>query len=229
MRALFVTATGTDIGKTYLTCRLVEQAKGRLAALKPIMSGFDASDIKTSDSGQLLKSMGRAQTLEEVEKISPWRFAAALSPNMAAAREDRQLAIDEIVSFCHKASQECAPAIPLIESVGGVMVPLNASHTTLDWQVALGAPCLLIAGTYLGALSHSLTALTVLAHKGMRPIALLLNTSPDSPVSPDDMAQTIGQYHPDLPLFIIPRNKNHNTDIMPSALLDLIFAQFPAQ
>lgn len=223
MRALFITATGTDIGKTYLTCRLVEQAKGRLTALKPIISGFDASDIEASDSGQLLKAMGRAQTLEEVEKISAWRFAAALSPNMAAAREDRHLRLDEIVSFCHKKSQQLAPAIPLIESVGGVMVPLNASHTTLDWQAALGAPSLLIAGTYLGALSHSLTALTVLADKGMPPIALLLNTSPDSSVSPDDMVQTIAQYYPDLPLFIISRNAAS----VPSALLDLIFAQFP--
>jgi len=228
MHALFITATGTEIGKTYLTCRLVEQAKGRLVALKPIISGFDADNIEASDSGQLLKAMGRAQTLEEVKKISAWRFAAALSPNMAAAREGSHLIIEDIVAFCHKASEQAAPAIALIESVGGVMVPLNTSHTTLDWQVALGAPSLLIAGTYLGALSHSLTALSVLAERGMRPIALLLNTSADSVVSPDEMAQTLTQYHPDLPLFIIPRHTANKTDIMPSALLDLIFAQFPA-
>ena len=43
----------------------------------------------------------------------------------------------------------------LIEGIGGIMVPLDARHTVLDWMNALDLPLLLVAGSYLGSLSHT--------------------------------------------------------------------------
>ena len=62
MTALFVTGTGTDIGKTYVTARLIEDARrqGRsVRALKPLLSGFDRAAFEGSDSAILLAAMGR--------------------------------------------------------------------------------------------------------------------------------------------------------------------------
>ena len=42
------------------------------------------------------------------------------------------------------------------------MVPLDDTHTVLDWIAAVDAPVLLVTGSYLGSLSHTLTALGML-------------------------------------------------------------------
>src|SRR6202012_5199716 len=94
MSAFFITATGTDVGKTCgrrgLTRAL--RARGRAgAALKPIVSGFEPAEAEGSDSGLLLAALGREPTLEAIAEISPWRFQAPLSPDMAAVREKRTL------------------------------------------------------------------------------------------------------------------------------------------
>ena len=80
MTAFFITATGTDIGKTFVTKGLIRQmhATGRpVAAIKPVVSGFDPHDWHESDSAVLLAALGRPVALAEVEHISPWRFEAA--------------------------------------------------------------------------------------------------------------------------------------------------------
>ena len=87
---LFITATGTDIGKTYVTAGLLRA--GRRAgiavdALKPVLSGYDPADAETSDAGVLLAALDRPITAATIAAMSPWRFAAPLSPDRAAERE----------------------------------------------------------------------------------------------------------------------------------------------
>jgi len=77
MGALFVTSTGTGIGKTFVTAALVKhlRAQGRAVdAFKPVLSGFDPGNAEDSDTGVLLNALGRKPIQEEFDRISPWRF-----------------------------------------------------------------------------------------------------------------------------------------------------------
>ncbi|MGA9950067.1 MAG: AAA family ATPase, partial [Xanthobacteraceae bacterium] len=59
MTAIFITGTGTDVGKTYVTAALIRHLRqmGRsVEALKPVVSGFDPALPATSDPGVLLKA-----------------------------------------------------------------------------------------------------------------------------------------------------------------------------
>ena len=73
MSDFFITGTGTDIGKTWVTCALLRhwRATGRRArAFKPVLSGFDPAMAEASDAGQLLAAMGRtldAAALDEID------------------------------------------------------------------------------------------------------------------------------------------------------------------
>jgi dethiobiotin synthetase len=76
----FVTSTGTDIGKTFVTAALVRylrESNQPVGALKPIVSGYDSSVVQTSDPAVLLTALGRQVTADEVERIAPWRFRAS--------------------------------------------------------------------------------------------------------------------------------------------------------
>src|SRR5258705_10667399 len=106
MTAAFVTATGTDIGKTFVTTGLIRHLRGAgraVDAIKPVVSGFDPAAWQDSDPAALLAALERPPVMEEVERISPWRFTAPLSPHMAARQEGRAIHYQEVVDFCRRA------------------------------------------------------------------------------------------------------------------------------
>ena len=207
MTAFFVTATGTDIGKTYVTAGLIRAIRatgGQARALKPVISGFDMEAAESSDSGLLLRAMGQAIASGSVARISPWRFYAPLSPDMAAARENREIDFSELVAFCRDEIRSVEGTL-FIEGVGGVMVPIDPNHTVLDWMAALRIPAILVAGTYLGTISHTLTALTVLASRHISVRALVLNESEIAPVPVRETISTISRFVPATPIAVFPR------------------------
>ena len=204
MSTLFVTGTGTGIGKTLVAaalCRELRAAGRPVRALKPVLSGYDPAARDESDPGVLLAGLGEAVTEDAVAAIAPWRFSAPLSPDMAAAREGRRLDLREIVAFCR--AQKGDPL--LIEGIGGAMVPLDDDHTVLDWIAALAAPALVVTGSYLGTISHTLTTLAALRGRGVRVSGLVISESAESPVPPAETAQTIARHAGALPIAILPR------------------------
>jgi dethiobiotin synthetase len=210
MSAVFVTATGTDIGKTYVTAGLIRalrQAGRPVRALKPVVSGFDATTAAASDPAVLLAALGRDAGMDAIAAISPWRFQAPLSPDMAARRERTSISFDALVDFCRAAMVE--DGVLLIEGVGGVMVPLDDHHTVLDWMGALGVPVLLVCGSYLGTISHTLTAIDVLARRGLEPLAVVVNESAGSTVDLAETVATLGRFAGRKRLVAVPQGVTH--------------------
>jgi dethiobiotin synthetase len=208
MSAWFVTATGTDIGKTFVMRGLIRalRARGRnVAALKPVMSGFEPAEAAGSDAGLLLAALGRPVTPEAIAEISPWRFAAPLAPDMAAAREGRTLDLRELIRFCRDAIAAGHDAL-LIEGAGGVMSPVGADHIVLDWIAALRLPVILVAGSYLGTISHTLSALDVIARRNLAVAALAISETAGSPVRLDETRDTIARFAPQIAVVALPRS-----------------------
>lgn len=206
MSAFFITATGTGIGKTFVTAGLLRYLRdsGKPASgLKPVVSGYEGA--AGSDSAHLLEAMGETASDDSVARISPWRFKAPLSPDMAAAREEQEIDFDKLLSFCRGRAAEEKGTL-LIEGVGGVMVPLNTQHTVLDWMAALNVPVVLVAGSYLGSLSHTLTAAAALERAGVKALALVVNDTGTGEVPLTDTAATLLRFLPQHQIAILPRN-----------------------
>ncbi len=196
MTAIFITGTGTDIGKTFVATALIRHLRemGRAVdAIKPVVSGFDPAQAGSSDPGLLIKALGLPQTAQEIDRISPWRFKAALSPDLAAAREGRTIDFDTVVSFCLDAIGHSRDIL-LIEGAGGIMVPLDGEHTMLDLMMALQVPLILVAGSYLGTISHTLTALDAVYRRALQVLAVIVSETPNSTVPLVDTVATIARY-----------------------------------
>jgi dethiobiotin synthetase len=182
MSAFFVTGAGTEIGKTYAACALLRAWSARhvaCGAFKPVVSGFDEADFAGSDPALLLGALDKAATPESIAEMAPCRFRAPLAPPLAAAMEARALRLGEIASLCRARMAE-AKGFLLIEGAGGVMSPLAENATVLDLIEALDMPVLFVAGTYLGAVSHALTGLEVLARRGIAVAAIVVSESESS-------------------------------------------------
>ena len=207
MAAYFVTSTGTDIGKTFVTAALIRymrESNQPVAALKPIVSGYDSSVAETSDPAVLLAALGRRMSADEVERIAPWRFRAPLAPDLAAAREGRRVDFVELVEFS-RAAINGAKGPLFIEGVGGIMVPLDGRRTVLDWMTALDIPLLLIVGGYLGTISHTLTALDVLAQRKLTIAAIVVSESDRDAVALDDTVASIERFSNGVEVVGLPR------------------------
>jgi dethiobiotin synthetase len=207
LSAYFVTATGTDIGKTFVTAGLIRYLRGLgqpINALKPVVSGYDSSVVETSDPAVLLKALGRQVSADEVATIAPWRFRAPLSPDTAAAREGRAIDFDELIAFS-RAAINASTGMLFIEGVGGIMVPLDAKRTVLDWMAALDIPLLLVVGGYLGAISHTLTALDVLAQRKLKIAAIVVSESERGTVELEDTVASITRFSGGVEVIGLPR------------------------
>lgn len=193
---LFITATGTGIGKSFITAALVRQAMslGRsVAAFKPVISGFDPAQVMGSDTGLLLNSLNRPVTQENIEKMSPWRFSAPLAPSMAAAREHKSIDFDALVAHSQKVVKGDEDLV-LIEGVGGVMVPLDHRHTVLDWIEAIPMTTVMVTGTYLGSISHTLTALAALHQRAIPIHSVIVNETENASVSLQETVDELARW-----------------------------------
>lgn len=205
MSTVFVTASGTEVGKTFVCCRLIEElraAGSALRVLKPLVTGFDAATADASDPARLLRAAGLEPTPANLDAISPWRFAAPLSPDAAARRESRRIAFAELVAFCE---DEGDAALTVIEGIGGVMVPIDERRTVLDWIAALDPIVLLVTGSYLGALSHTLTAVAALATRGIRLAGVVAIESPEQPMPLAETVATLSRFLAETPVLGLPR------------------------
>ena len=213
MSAVFITATGTDIGKTFVTAGLIRhlRASGReVDALKPVMTGFDPAHPEASDAGILLAALGRPVIAAEIARISPFRFSAPLSPDMAARRERRDIDFNALTEFSAGAAARAEGTL-LIEGIGGVMVPLNDRHTVLDWMVALTCPVILVTGSYLGSLSHALTSIDALGPRSIAIRTVVVNETPGSTVPLADTVATLTRFAAPIPVVALPRLPATNT------------------
>lgn len=207
MTAIFVTSTGTDVGKTFVSAGLIRCLRNRkkdVDALKPIISGFDPAHAGDSDSGVLLRALGLPLTDEEIEDISPWRFAAPLSPDMAARHEGKEIDFDQLLSFCETTIEESDGPL-LIEGVGGVMAPLDQTNTVLDWIAELNIPSILVAGSYLGSISHTLTAAAALDGENCDLTTIVVSETAGSHVPLYETVATVSRFLPAIEVIALPR------------------------
>ena len=118
-------------------------------------------------------------------------------------REGRAVDVDAVVQFS-RGEIGGRRDVLLIEGIGGVMVPLDGERTVLDWMAALGLPLILVAGSYLGTISHTLTALDALYRRELDVLAVIVSETPGSTVPLDDTVAGISRFA--APVIGLPRS-----------------------
>jgi dethiobiotin synthetase len=214
MTAVFVTSTGTDLGKTFVVRGMIQQLRGRgrsVEALKPVITGYDPRLAHASDTGRLLAALGRALTPDHIDAISPYRLREPVSPDLAARRENSSIDFAALIAFCRNAVGHHRDAL-IIEGIGGIMVPLDERHTVLDWMIEIDLPLILVVGSYVGTLSHALSALDVLDRHDLKVLAVVVSETAGSAASLDDTAATIRRFATGIEVLPLPR--------LPSELAD---------
>jgi dethiobiotin synthetase len=214
MSGYFVAGSGTDVGKTWVTCGLLLSWRAQglgVRAIKPLASGLPALDepaFADSDTARLLAAQGSPCNATAVDACSPWRFRAALSPDMAAAVENRRIDFADVAAWtCAVVDATPAGARLLVEGVGGLMSPMAEGETNRDLAQALKLPVLLVCGSYLGAISHGLCALSALREARLEAAAVIVNESAGSPVGLTETAHAFTRFAGATPVRVLRRGE----------------------
>ena len=213
LKPIFITSTGTNIGKTYLTSLIIKKAQAlnfKVNAIKPIISGFNIENFNTTDTGIISAALGKDQS--SIEEVSPWRFEAPLSPDQAAYKENKEIVFKELIDFCLKTLNPIKNIndIVLIEGVGGTMVPINNKYTTLDLMKALDIPVILIIGSYLGSISHTLNAYEVLIQNNININSIVINESEENDIGINQTRKTLLNHIKTISIFSLKRGDTDN-------------------
>jgi dethiobiotin synthetase len=206
MNTYFVTAVGTDIGKTYASTAMLRAARKQgynVSACKPLMSGFGEDALGASDAGQLLSAMQQPVSLDSVSEICLHRFAPPLAPNVAMRRAGIFQDYSKILEFTRDRLPTDPDQFHLVEGAGGLMSPVTDDKLHTDFILDLDLPVILVAAGYLGAVSHTLTALDVLQSRQITVIALIVSQPSPDAEHPDHLIGEVGLWS-DVPAFPLP-------------------------
>ena len=165
MSAWFIAGTDTEVGKTHAACALISalRAQGRkVAAMKPIAAGTDAQG--RNDDIERLRAVANVEVPREL--MTPYLFAPAIAPHLAAQEAGVRIEIAPIVDAFQQLALLADNVV--VEGVGGFRVPLNDHQDTADLAVALGLPVILVVGLRLGCLSHALLTAEAIERRGLK-------------------------------------------------------------
>lgn len=161
VQSLFITATGTNVGKTHTTVQLIEAfaAKGlAVGVFKPIETGVITVP---SDASLLLKVCQKVN--KNFRNLTPKDITAYTFPLPAApfcADTQKKIHIDKIIEKHQELSQLCD--ILLIEGAGGLMVPVTKDFMMIDLIQKLEAKVLLVTPSRLGCINDTLLSMEAL-------------------------------------------------------------------
>ncbi|PHS41825.1 MAG: dethiobiotin synthase [Sulfurovum sp.] len=162
VQSLFITATGTNVGKTYTTVKLIESfaSKGlSVGVFKPIETGVQNI---APDASLLLKACQKVN--EKFKDLNPHDITAYTFPLPAApfcADPERTIQIQKIIEKHDELSKLCD--ILLVEGAGGLMVPVTKEYMMINLIKELEAKTLLVTPSRLGCIND--TILSILALK----------------------------------------------------------------
>ena len=164
-RGLFITGTDTGVGKTYVASGVasaLKQRGGNVGVMKPVETGCPvrAGRMKPNDALRLKAGAG---TRDSLRLINPYRFKQPLAPAVAAELDGRKIDIRVLLDAYRELQSR--HEFLIIESAGGIMVPLRDTFTFLDLAVMLGLPVLIVARPGLGTINHTLLTCEVLKKK----------------------------------------------------------------
>ena len=209
MKPLFVTATDTDIGKTYVCAGLAYALKKSgidVGIMKPFACGVKQ---KIGFSSNDLTILANAAMIDDAEDIiNPFFFPIPASPYTAAKNLGVKINVEHVMECFRKLDQ--IHDIMLVEGIGGIMTPILKDYAIIDLIKDLMANTIIVTSSKIGTVNH--TVLTCNMCKNMNiPIKGLIINNFDSAGYPIDELERDLSALTDLPVLCsLPHMKKFN-------------------
>lgn len=189
MSGLFITGTDTGVGKTRVSCAVLEhlkQAGHCVQGMKPVAAGCDktADGLRNDDALQLM--MHSSQVLD-YEVVNPYAFEAPAAPHVLAEQAGIVMDSDVILSRFRQLSAQCDQVV--VEGAGGWLVPFNQEQSMADLAKLMRLPVVMVVGIRLGCINHALLTYQSIIDSGLSCLGWVANEiEVEMPFADDNVA-----------------------------------------
>lgn len=164
---IFITATDTNVGKTFIATGLIQCIKEvgiDVGVMKPVATGaLDDTDL-------LIKSAG---VDDEIEEVTPIFLPLEASPLVAKRILKREIDVSKIrASFDRLARKH---EYMIVEGIGGVLVPITESYMVIEMIKDLGLPVVIVCRGALGTINHTLLTINALRSSSIGIVGVIAN------------------------------------------------------
>jgi dethiobiotin synthetase len=198
MRGLFITATDTDAGKTYVTAGITRQWRRErrpFRVCKPVATGAE-SDF-SADTRLLAEASGDP----DLHAITPYTFAVPAAPPLAARLAGTSLPLPDLIAAVIRRSADNHAV--LVEGVGGLLCPLTERETVADLAVELALPLVVVARRSLGTLNHTLLTVEAARRRNLHVAGVVVTaTTPVQGVAEETVVEELHR-RLDVPLLAV--------------------------
>jgi dethiobiotin synthetase len=176
LRGVFVTGTGTEVGKSVVAasvCAALAARGEQVAAFKPVVTGLDDEPGEFGRDHELLAAAANAG--QSPEEVAPYRFGPPVSPHLAAELAGVTIEPAELVAAAR------AHGLLVGEGVGGLLVPITTGYLVRDLAVDLGLPLVVAARPGLGTINHTLLTVEAARAGGLHVAGVVMTPWPADP------------------------------------------------
>ncbi len=175
MKSIFITATDTGIGKTYITCGIAKTLRKQginVGVMKPVCTG-PRDDVK-----QLIRASGVGDPVDEVNPI--W-LSRPLAPYIASRLGKAKISIERIEESYDKLRRR--HEVLLVEGIGGLMVPIKKDLNVSDLIKLFNLQAIIVARPTLGTLNHTMLTINEARRRGIKIKGVVINYCQNFPRS----------------------------------------------
>lgn len=177
-QTIFVSATNTNIGKTYISCALIERLSARgykVGVFKPIETGVVDVPVDAHTLFETAKLYNPALKALDLQTICPYQFALPAAPYVAKGHEKIEM---EVITAALERIKALSDMV-IIEGAGGLLVPVEENLMVLDIAQLLADKLLLVVPSRLGSINDTLLNLFRLQHTTL-PVVWTVNLFEDT-------------------------------------------------
>lgn len=192
-KAIFVTATGTDVGKTYISALIVKKMRQlgfNCGYYKPALSGAEYVDGKLipGDCAYVVKISGLNEAPQDYVSYT---FKTAVSPHLAAEIENNPIKLEKIKSDFNKIKSKYDYLV--VEGAGGIICPFNMEDKLIlpDVIKALGLDIVIVSTAKLGSINSAVLTVEYAKQKGINIAGIILNNYDENDFMQRDNKQQI--------------------------------------
>lgn len=178
-RNIFITGTGTDVGKTYVTGLIVKKLKesgADAAYYKAAMSGNERRPDGSLIPGDALQVKTMSGIRQPLEEMCPYVYETAVSPHLASRLEGNPVRMETVLEKFHEVCEKYEYVT--VEGSGGILCPLCFDEADLrlpDVVKACDLGCLIVADAGLGTINGVALTAYYLKEQGIALKGIILN------------------------------------------------------
>ena len=174
MKPLFVTATDTDIGKTYVCAGLAYALKKSgidVGIMKPFACGVREKIGFSSNDLTILTNAAMVDDDETI--INPFFFPVPASPYTAAKNLGIKIDIAHVMECFRKLDK--IHDIILVEGIGGIMTPILKDYAIIDLIKDLDANTIIVTSSKIGTVNHTVLTCNICKNMNIPITGLIIN------------------------------------------------------